>query len=115
MKILKKVLKVSIGVVCTCMLCVSLVMAGNFTCTSSSCGSLDFRCSKNVQIRCNSGGQSYAAISDHSSGDKVYGLSSNSSIIYYKKKSDLNITVGQHYDQDPSTSDSSAFSDWSSL
>jgi len=110
MKILKEVLKISIGVVCVCLLCVSLAMA--FTCDSSGCtiNSLDFKCSKNVQIRCTSNGDQYAALSDHLRGERVFGLSSDSMVIYYKKKS-----VDQHYNSNPSASDSSAFSNWSSL
>ncbi|RLB09531.1 MAG: hypothetical protein DRG27_04340 [Deltaproteobacteria bacterium] len=114
MKILKEVLKVSIGAVCVCLLCVSLAMA-TITCDSSGCttssGTVDFKCSKNVRIVCNSNGQTYAAISDHFSGDKVYGVSSDSSVVYYTTKS-----KGEHYDTSGFTaSDSSAFSDWSSL
>ena len=113
MKMLKKVLKVSIGIACACMLCVSLAMAdtSTFTCTSNSCGSLDFRCSKNVRIVCNSDGQNYAAISDHYSGDKVYGITSGSSVIYYNTK-----TKGKHYATDGfDATDTADFANWSSL
>ena len=118
MKILKEVLKVSIGVVCVCLLCVSLSMAAatNFTCEYTGCtglpagSTLDFKCSKDVKITCNSDGRSYAAISDHFYGDKVYGITSESTKVYRTDKDPR-----KHYDQSFTASDSSAFNGWSSL
>lgn len=116
MKIFKKVLMVTIGIVCIGLLWVSLAMA-RITCDSSGCnassGSVDFKCSKNVKIYCNSDGQTYAATSGHKSGDKAYGVTSSSSLVYYTTK-----TEGQEWNWTDSThSDSSAFtgSNWHSL
>ena len=94
------------------LLCLSLIstilffytfgFAGTFYCDSNGCnpgnGSLDFKCSKNVRINCNSDGQRYAANSSHYSGDKVYGVSSDSSIVYYTTKS-----KGSTYNTNPSS------------
>ncbi len=114
MKILKKVLFCGIGIICLSLLFAVPSMAA-FHCDSSGCtgltsGTVNFKCSKNVRINCNSNGQTYAANSAHYSGDRVYGVSSDSSVIYYTTKN-----KGSEYTTSPSASDSSAFSGWSSL
>ena len=114
MKIFKKVILTGLAMIC--MLLMSIAPAVAFQCTSSGCsgitnGSVDFKCSKNVVINCNSNGQTYAATSDHSSGDRVYGVSSDASVVYYTTKA-----KGSHWDSSSfSASDSSAFSGWHSL
>ena len=114
MKIVKKVLFCGIGLICLSLLFAVPSMAGKFHCTPSGCnpssGSVDFKCSKNVKINCNSDGQAYAASAGHYSGNRAYGVSSDSSVVYYTSKN-----KGADYTTDPSASDSSAFNSWSSL
>ncbi len=117
MKIVKKVLFCGIGLICLSLLFAVPSMAGKFHCTESGCSdleagsSVDFKCSKNVKINCNSDGQAYAASAGHYSGNRAYGVSSDSSVVYYHSKN-----KGEKWDTDPTASDSSAFgSGWSSL
>ncbi|RLB10771.1 MAG: hypothetical protein DRG39_05565, partial [Deltaproteobacteria bacterium] len=115
MKIVKKVLFCGIGLICLSLLFAVPSMAA-FYCDSSGShnlqsGSIDFKCSKNVQINCNSNGQTYAANAGHYSGNRAYGVSSDSSVVYYTSKD-----KGTSWDSSnsPSASDSSAFGSWHS-
>ena len=114
MKILKKMLVGGIGLICVSLVFVVSTIAGTFSCNPSGCnpsdGSLDFKCSKNVRINCNSDGQSYAATSGHYSGNKAYGVSSDSSVVYYTDKD-----KGSQWTSNPSSPNSSAFNSWHSL
>ncbi len=91
----------------------------SWTCDDSGCNTTgltekgdigEFKTSKNVEIRVTSSAQAYAAIADHLNGDRAFGASSDSTKIFYTSK-----TEGQHYGSDPSNSDSSEFSGWTSL
>ena len=89
--------------------------AASWTVTSSeatnSNGSIDAKASKNVTIEVNSASQSYAASAGHKSGDKAYGVASDSSIVMYKSKN-----KGTDWTTAPGASDSGAFgSGWSSM
>jgi hypothetical protein len=70
---------------------------------------LNFQASNNVKVYASSAAQTYAAISSHLNGDRVFGASSNETVIRYKEKN-----TGEWYTT-LGASDSSAFSDWSSL
>jgi len=69
-----------------------------------------FKASKNVRIRVYSGSQSYAASAGHKSGDKAYGVASDSSVVRWTTKS-----KGNDWTTDPSASDGTAFSTWHSM
>ena len=77
-------------------------------------GTCDARASNNVTIQVNSlGGQSYAASAGHTSGDKAFGVASNSSIVKYKSK-----TKGTAWGTtfEPGTSGADAFANgWSDM
>nr|WP_320050589.1 hypothetical protein [uncultured Desulfuromonas sp.] len=84
--------------------------AGN----SSATGVMaDYKTSKNVTLVCASAAASYAAVSSHLNGTKVFGSSSGDSVIYTKNGGK---TAGEDYTTAPTASDSSEFtSGWSSL
>ncbi len=116
MKIVKKVLFCGIGLICLSLL-FAVPNTAAFSCNPSGCTGLasdstnvDFKCSKNVQINCKSDGQAYAASAGHRSGNRAYGVSSDSSVVYYTSKD-----KGTAWTSAPGASDSSAFSDWHSL
>ena len=108
---LKKIIYLTIAI--------SFLFAGvsfaSFSCNENGCsglstGSLDFKASKNVDVRCNAATQQYAASAGHTNGDKAYGITSTGNVVYYTTK-----TKGNDWNTSPSATDSSAFSSWSSL
>lgn len=93
----------------------SAFASANFTATAGAgTGILNqFRTSNNVTLVLSSGAATYAAVSSHKLGDRVFGSSSGDSKIY---KLDAGKTDGTDYTTAPSASDSSTFqSGWSVL
>ena len=93
----------------------SFSYAATMTCNEDGCSGASnnlegFKTSKNVTLVANTVVQSYAAVSSHLNGDKVYGSSSDSPVIKWTTK-----TKGTAYTTAPSASDSSAFSSWNDL
>ncbi len=94
--------------------------AGTWTVTSSNGGTIshhassiqDTRASKNVTIVVVASAQSYAASAGHKSGDKAYGVSSDSTLVKYTTK-----TKGTDWSTSlaPTGSDSGAFNSWDSM
>ncbi|MDY0213499.1 MAG: hypothetical protein RBR06_10895 [Desulfuromonadaceae bacterium] len=75
----------------------------------------DFKTSNNVTLIALSGAGSYAAVSSHLNGDRVFGSSSGDSILY---RSVVGKDAGAKYTTAPSVSDSAEFADdteWTAL
>ena len=66
----------------------------------------DFKTSKNVTLISTAGLSSYAAVSSHLNGGKVYGSSSGDALIFTL---DNDKTAGTAYTTEPSSSDSGEF------
>lgn len=72
---------------------------------------LNFQASSNVKVFASSSAQTYAAISGHLNGDRIFGASSNETVLRYTtKETGTDVTSS-----DLTASDSTAFSGWSSL
>jgi cytoskeletal protein RodZ len=72
---------------------------------------LSFQASSNVKVYASSAAQTYAAISAHLNGDRIFGASSNETVIRYTSKDTGTAITASNLTK----SDSSAFSGWSSL
>jgi|GEM_PF-3355285 hypothetical protein len=87
-------------------------------CTNGCTGIEDYRASKNVKVfvEVSTGLDTYAAVSGHKNGDRMFAGGSSSPKIYYKSKdTGTDVTSGDCPDAPATTTDTSVFSGWSEL